>query len=102
MAAQFEIRQKQLASARKILGLAIGTAPKSKIFKTYINIELQLGNVDRCRTLYEKYLEWNAANCQVKRLISIIIFRIIISLGDAEFPPPACVNSPVLTASSPS
>jgi len=64
MAAQFEIRQKQLTSARKILGLAIGTAPKNKIFKTYINIELQLGNVDRCRTLYEKYLEWNAANCQ--------------------------------------
>jgi crooked neck len=64
MAAQFEIRQKQLPSARKILGLAIGTAPKGKIFKTYIEIELQLGNIDRCRTLYEKYLDWAPANCQ--------------------------------------
>lgn len=35
----------------------------SQIFKTYIEIELQLGNINRCRTLYEKYLEWSPANC---------------------------------------
>eukprot|EP00850_Spirogloea_muscicola_P009940 SM000057S18370 [mRNA] locus=s57:260193:264737:+ [translate_table: standard] len=63
MAAQFEIRQKNLRRARQILGMAIGTAPKDKIFKTYIEMELQLGNIDRCRTLYEKYLEWSPANC---------------------------------------
>eukprot|EP00897_Mesotaenium_endlicherianum_P005435 jgi/Mesen1/491/ME001024S10726 len=63
MAAQFEIRQKNLAAARRILGTAIGVAPKDKIFKTYIEVELQLGNIDRCRTLYEKYLEWAPANC---------------------------------------
>ncbi len=34
-----------------------------QIFKTYIEIELQLGNIDRCRRLYEKYLEWAPANC---------------------------------------
>lgn len=34
-----------------------------QIFKKYIEIELQLGNIDRCRTLYEKYLEWAPANC---------------------------------------
>jgi len=34
-----------------------------QIFKTYIEIELQLGNINRCRTLYEKYLEWAPANC---------------------------------------
>ncbi|KAF3780862.1 Crooked neck-like protein 1 [Nymphaea thermarum] len=33
------------------------------IFKKYIEIELQLGNFNRCRTLYEKYLEWAPANC---------------------------------------
>ncbi|XP_078438951.1 uncharacterized protein LOC144709307 [Wolffia australiana] len=63
MAAQFEIRQKNLQAARKILGNAIGMAPKDKIFKKYIEIELQLGNINRVRTLYEKYLEWSPTNC---------------------------------------
>ncbi|KAL8141607.1 hypothetical protein V2J09_014639 [Rumex salicifolius] len=63
MAAQFEIRQLNLKGARQILGNAIGKAPKDKIFKKYIEIELQLGNIDRCRKLYEKYLEWSPENC---------------------------------------
>uniref|UniRef100_A0A0E0PYK8 Pre-mRNA-splicing factor Syf1/CRNKL1-like C-terminal HAT-repeats domain-containing protein n=1 Tax=Oryza rufipogon TaxID=4529 RepID=A0A0E0PYK8_ORYRU len=63
MAAQFEIRQKNLKAARRILGNAIGMAPKGKIFKKYIEIELYLGNFERCRTLYEKYIEWSPANC---------------------------------------
>ncbi|GAA0173494.1 RNA splicing factor [Lithospermum erythrorhizon] len=63
LAAQFEIRQLNLQGARKILGQAIGRAPKDKIFKKYIEIELQLGNIDRCRKLYEKYLEWSPENC---------------------------------------
>lgn len=63
LAAQFEIRQKNLKAARQILGNAIGMAPKDKIFKTYIEIELQLGNLNRCRILYQKYLEWAPANC---------------------------------------
>jgi crooked neck len=36
MAAQFEIRQKNLKPARQILGNAIGMAPKGKILKKYI------------------------------------------------------------------
>ncbi|CAJ1927419.1 unnamed protein product [Sphenostylis stenocarpa] len=63
LAAQFEIRQLNLKAARQILGNAIGKAPKDKIFKKYIEIELQLGNIDRCRKLYEKYLEWSPENC---------------------------------------
>eukprot|EP01111_Echinosteliopsis_oligospora_P009984 TRINITY_DN3023_c0_g1_i2.p1 TRINITY_DN3023_c0_g1~~TRINITY_DN3023_c0_g1_i2.p1 ORF type:complete len:681 (-),score=170.49 TRINITY_DN3023_c0_g1_i2:88-2130(-) len=59
----FEIRQKQLQSARLIYGNAIGLAPKDKIFNGYIQLETQLGNFDRCRKLYEKYLEWSPANC---------------------------------------
>uniref|UniRef100_A0A5B7ADN5 Putative crooked neck-like protein 1 n=1 Tax=Davidia involucrata TaxID=16924 RepID=A0A5B7ADN5_DAVIN len=62
-AAQFEIRKLNLKGARQILGNAIGRAPKDKIFKKYIEIELQLGNIDRCRKLYEKYLEWSPENC---------------------------------------
>ncbi|XP_057741481.1 uncharacterized protein LOC130960156 [Arachis stenosperma] len=63
LAAQFEIRQLNLKGARQILGNAIGKAPKDKIFNKYIEIELQLGNIDRCRKLYEKYLEWSPQNC---------------------------------------
>ena len=29
-----------------------------------LQIEHQLGNLDRCRRLYERYLAWNPANCQ--------------------------------------
>uniref|UniRef100_A0A8I6XRK5 Pre-mRNA-splicing factor Syf1/CRNKL1-like C-terminal HAT-repeats domain-containing protein n=1 Tax=Hordeum vulgare subsp. vulgare TaxID=112509 RepID=A0A8I6XRK5_HORVV len=63
MAAQFEIRQKNMKAARRILGNAIGMAPQGKLFKEYIEIELHLGNFDRCRILYEKYIEWSHANC---------------------------------------
>jgi crooked neck len=63
LAAQFEIRQQRLDSARKILGTALGMCPKNKIFRAYIDIELQLGNIERCRTLYAKYLEWSPENC---------------------------------------
>ncbi|CAM8955686.1 unnamed protein product [Rhodiola kirilowii] len=63
MAAQFEIRQSNLRAARLLLGNAIGKAPKDKLFKKYIEIELQLGKIDRCRKLYEKYLEWSPENC---------------------------------------
>ncbi|GJU78442.1 crooked neck-like protein 1 [Tanacetum coccineum] len=63
LAAQFEIRQLNLSGARAVLGNAIGIAPKDKIFKKYIEIELQLGNMDRCRKLYGKYLEWSPENC---------------------------------------
>ena len=63
MASQFEIRCKRLDAARKILGMAIGMHPKEKIFKTYVDMEMQLGNVDRCRTLYEKALELNPFAC---------------------------------------
>jgi len=56
-AAQFEVRQKDLSAARKLLGRAIGQCPKQKLFKGYLELELQLGEVDRCRSIYGKYLE---------------------------------------------
>ncbi|KAG5568330.1 hypothetical protein H5410_064655 [Solanum commersonii] len=63
LAALFEIRQLRLKEARLLLGEAIGRVPKDKIFKKYIEIELHFGNIDRCRKLYEKYLEWSPENC---------------------------------------
>ncbi len=62
--AQFEIRQQQLQAARKTLGQAIGMCPKDKLFKGYIELEQKLFEFVRCRTLYEKHIEWNPANCQ--------------------------------------
>jgi crooked neck len=62
--AQFEIRQMQLQAARKSLGMAIGMCPKDKLFRGYIELELKLFEFMRCRTLYEKHIEWNPANCQ--------------------------------------
>ena len=63
MFAHFEMRQKDLAAARKVLGTAIGKCPKPKLFKSYIELELQLREFDRCRRLYEKFLEFNPAIC---------------------------------------
>ncbi|KAF9869797.1 pre-mRNA-splicing factor clf1 [Colletotrichum karsti] len=62
--AQFEIRQGELTSARKTLGQAIGMCPKDKLFRGYVELELKLFEFLRCRTLYEKHIEWNPANCQ--------------------------------------
>lgn len=61
--AQFEIRQKNLSGARKILGTAIGKCPRDKLFRGYIDIEIQLREFDRCRILYGKYLEFGSENC---------------------------------------
>uniref|UniRef100_A0A2K6U3M9 Crooked neck-like protein 1 n=1 Tax=Saimiri boliviensis boliviensis TaxID=39432 RepID=A0A2K6U3M9_SAIBB len=61
--AQFEIRQKNLSLARRALGTSIGKCPKNKLFKVYIELELQLREFDRCRKLYEKFLEFGPENC---------------------------------------
>lgn len=62
--AQFEIRQMQLTAARKTLGQAIGMCPKDKLFKGYIDLEKSLYEFARCRTLFEKQLEWNPSNSE--------------------------------------
>eukprot|EP00808_Paulinella_micropora_P006480 g12364.t1 len=64
MFAHFEVRQKNLEAARKILGTALGKCKREKMYKGYIELEMQLGNIDRCRTLYQKYLEFMPENCQ--------------------------------------
>ncbi|KAI9252675.1 hypothetical protein BY458DRAFT_522730 [Sporodiniella umbellata] len=63
MYAQFEIRQLNVQQARKLLGRAIGMCPKNKLFNGYIDLEFQMREFDRCRTLYTKHLEFNPANC---------------------------------------
>jgi crooked neck len=44
-------------------GVAIGKCPKNKLFRGYIDMELQLREFERCRVLYEKFLEFGPENC---------------------------------------
>lgn len=60
--AKFLIRQGDVSGARRTLGRALGTCPKPKLFKDYIELEVQLREFDRCRTIYEKYLEYDPTN----------------------------------------
>jgi len=57
MAAKLELRQKNVDKARKILGEALGRCPKDKLFNSYIEIEIDLREFDRCRKLYNKAIE---------------------------------------------
>ena len=61
--AQFEIRQRDVNMARRALGTALGKCPKSKLFRGYIDLEIQLREFQRCRTLYEKFLLFDPENC---------------------------------------
>ncbi|KAL3783282.1 hypothetical protein HJC23_007951 [Cyclotella cryptica] len=63
-AAKLHIRRKDLVSARKLLGKAIGLSGKERIFTEYIALELALGEVDRCRALYSNYLKAMPHNCR--------------------------------------
>ncbi|KAF8585656.1 pre-mRNA-splicing factor CLF1 [Ramaria rubella] len=60
--AKFEVRQLRLPEARKILGAGIGICPKPALFQGYIDLEVDLREFDRVRTLYEKYLEYDPTN----------------------------------------
>ncbi|CAH0393089.1 unnamed protein product [Bemisia tabaci] len=61
--AQFEIRHKNLSAARKTLGMGLGICPKNKLFRGYIDLEIQLREFDRSRILYQKFLEFGPENC---------------------------------------
>ncbi|KAJ3090637.1 Crooked neck-like protein 1 [Quaeritorhiza haematococci] len=96
--ARFLIRRMDITAARKTLGMAIGLCPKEKLFKGYIELELQLREFDRVRALYEKYLAWNPANCyawikyaELERMLgdterSRGIFEIAVEQGVLDMP----------------
>jgi crooked neck len=56
MYSHYYVRCGDLEMARKVFGNAIGKCPKDKLFKAYIQLEMQLANFDRCRKIYERYL----------------------------------------------
>ncbi len=45
------------------MGTSLGLAGKEKLYKGYIELEIQLRDFDRVRVLYEKYLEWSPSSC---------------------------------------
>ncbi|KAF9269435.1 pre-mRNA-splicing factor CLF1 [Marasmius fiardii PR-910] len=62
MYARFEIRRLNLRAARKLLGASIGMCPKEKLFKGYIELEIDLRDFNNARKLYQKYLEFDPSN----------------------------------------
>ena len=57
LATNFYLRQKNLDKARKLFGISMGMCPKKKIIDAYINIELQLGNNDRVKKIFQSYIQ---------------------------------------------
>ncbi|KAI9504868.1 hypothetical protein BX070DRAFT_238748 [Coemansia spiralis] len=78
--AWFEIRQRNVGTARRTLGRALGICPKDKLFRGYIEMELELREFDRVRTLYSKYLEFNPTNCATW----VEFAKLEMALGETE------------------
>lgn len=62
--AKFLIRQRDVTAARLALGESLGKCPKKKLFRQYIELELMMGEIDRCRTLYAQFLLFDPQNCE--------------------------------------
>ncbi|OQR96498.1 pre-mRNA-splicing factor, Crooked neck [Thraustotheca clavata] len=61
--AKFLLRQRDVTGSRKTLGEALGRCPTPKLYRSYINLERMMGEIDRCRTLFEKWLMFTPHNC---------------------------------------
>ncbi|KAF9591068.1 hypothetical protein IFM89_001278 [Coptis chinensis] len=74
LVAQFEIRQKNIDGARKLLGNAIGRAPKDK---AYIDFEISKGNMKEPHNSIRGYL---IAQKHLKVWITLLAFEAIFGL----------------------
>ena len=54
---KFMLRREDLTGARKVLGVALGKCPRKKLFRYYSELEMQLGEIDRCRQIYERQIQ---------------------------------------------
>ncbi|OII74910.1 uncharacterized protein cubi_03041 [Cryptosporidium ubiquitum] len=93
-----QLRNGNLNTARKILGIGLGRTPCTKLFDHYIDIEFKLGNFDRCRVLFTKYIEYDPISTdawikymrfeynlhEIKRVISIA--EAAISMPELDSP----------------
>lgn len=57
LAAKLQIRIGNIDKARYILDKSLKRCPKRKLFKEYIDLEIQLREFNNCRRLYEKFLQ---------------------------------------------
>ncbi|KAH8582602.1 crooked neck HAT repeats [Cryptosporidium sp. chipmunk genotype I] len=93
-----QLRIGNLNTARKILGIGLGRIPCANLFDHYIDIEFKLGNFDRCRVLFTKYIEYDPISTdswikymrfeynlhEIKRVISIA--EAAISMPELDSP----------------
>lgn len=56
-AAKLQIRMGDVDKARDILNRSLKICPKRKLFKEFIDLEIQLREFDNCRRLYENFLQ---------------------------------------------
>ncbi|KAJ2342613.1 Crooked neck-like protein 1, partial [Coemansia sp. RSA 2618] len=61
--AWFEVRQGDVAAARRALGSALGRCAKHRLFRAYVDLELELREFERVRTLFQKHVAFDAARC---------------------------------------
>ncbi|RLN54707.1 hypothetical protein BBJ29_008128 [Phytophthora kernoviae] len=78
--AKFLIRQRDVQGARLALGEAVGRCPKKKLFTSYIELELMMGEIDRCRKIYMRFLEFDAQNCETWQKYAMLERQV----GEAE------------------
>lgn len=63
--AAVQLRTGDLQSARLTFGQALGRCPKQRLFKAYLDMELELREFDRCRQILEKWLEFQPGSSTV-------------------------------------
>merc|ERR550514_32511 len=62
--AQLEIRKRNINKARTLFRDALNLCPKNKIFRYYNAIEFYMGELSRCRKIYEKFIEFCPSNSE--------------------------------------
>ena len=65
--------------------MAIGMCPKDKLFRGYIDLEIQLREFDNARKLYEKFLEFGPDNCTTWIKVNEKHRQIFVFLNDDIF-----------------
>lgn len=60
--ARFEQRNRNIPAARAILEQAIDKFPNGMIYNCYIDMESKLGEIERCRILYKRFLAFKPQN----------------------------------------
>lgn len=90
--AEFEIRNDDtlgLMNARKLLGRSLGQTshnkPKRNVLKFYISLEKKLGEYDRVRKLFEKWIELSLSSTSDTNTIDVMIEYIEFERSLQEF-----------------